>query len=646
MTSIPEPTRADPPASSPAAQYPPVSIEPGRFNADLQSFKQYKYPDWFRDAKLGIWSHWGPQSVPMEGDWYARQMYEQGSRDYNDHLARFGHPSKAGYKDIIPLWKAEKWDPDGLMELYKKAGARYFVAQAVHHDNFDNWNSKYHSWNSVNMGPHRDMVGDWRKAALKQGLRFGVSEHLGASFTWFQGSHGSDKTGPFAGVPYDGSDPRWAELYHLPTAPGDNKWYTNDPRSQLEWFSRIKDLIDNYHPDLLYSDGGVPFGNDVGRSLIAHLYNSSATRNSGTADAVYNCKETPNGMWVEDVERGSKAGISAEPWQADTSIGDWFYNKHWKYRNSEWIIHSLVDTVSKNGDLLINVVQRPDGTLDDEARKIVDELAAWIAVNGDGIYGTRPWLVYGEGKRKTTGGMFNENHNYGADDIRFTCKGDTTIYAFALGWPEGHAMTIHSLAALPGVTAKINRVSLMGNAGPLEWNQTADGLVVHLPETRPCESAIGLKIDGEDLLGFKPELAIFKAQALHANATGSFQLSAEDAELNGGLKLETHDGVSNIGYWDNAADTANWKAAVDRSGKFKVTASYGAIDDTTVNLESGDQKITSSFPGTGGWDKFKEIELGEISLAHPGDRPITLRAAPNRAWKPINLRWIKLTKLP
>ena len=218
----------------------------------MDSLKQYKCPDWFRDAKFGIWAHWGPQAVPMDGDWYARGMYEQGSGHYKYHIEHYGHPSQFGYKDIIPLWKAEKWDPDRLMQLYKKAGAKYFVSMGSHHDNFFLWNSKLHKWNAVNMGPKRDVVGDWQKAAKKYGLRFGVSEHLGASFTWFQASHGSDKTGPKAGVPYDGANPEYQDLYHFPAKPGDTGWYSNDPRWQRQWYAEIQELVDNYHPDLLY----------------------------------------------------------------------------------------------------------------------------------------------------------------------------------------------------------------------------------------------------------------------------------------------------------------------------------------------------------------------------------------------------------
>jgi alpha-L-fucosidase len=469
----------------------PIVIAKGPFQPTDDSFAQYRYPEWFRDAKLGFWAHWGPQAVPMFGDWYARNMYKQGSKQYEDHLKRYGHPSKEGWKDVIPLWKAERWDPDRLMALYRKAGARYFVSMGVHHDNFDLWSSKYHRWNAVQMGPHRDVVGDWQKAAKAAGLPFGVSEHLGASFTWWQDSHGSDKTGPLAGVPYDGADPRWQDLYHPPAAPGDTQWYSTNPAWQREWLARIQDLVDHYQPDLLYTDGAVPFGNQIGRSLIAHLYNTSAARHGGQPQVVYTCKQDSHGMWVQDVERGVLKGISQYPWQTDTSIGDWFYNRTWKYRSANWVIDMLVDVVSKNGNLLINIVQRPDGTLDPEVEQLLGQMADWIAINGEGIYGTRPWTVFGEGPVRAEGGAFKENAEFTAQDVRFTTKGDT-LYAFVLGWPKD-SITIRALGTAAG---HVTGVRLLGHGGALQWNQEAAGLTISLPEHPPCDYAVAFAISG------------------------------------------------------------------------------------------------------------------------------------------------------
>ncbi len=478
-----------------------VKIAPGPFEPTMDSLKQYRCPAWFRDAKFGIWAHWGPQAVPMDGDWYARGMYEPGNKHYDYHVANYGHPSEFGYKDLIPLWKAENWDPDRLMRLYKDAGAKYFVSMGTHHDNFFLWNSKLHSWNSVNMGPHRDVVGDWQKSALQHGLKFGVSEHHGAGFTWFQSSHRSDLTGPKAGIPYDGADPQFEELYHFPANPGDNEWYSIDPRWQKQWYTEVKELVDEYRPDLLYTDGGVPFGNDVGRSMIAHYYNMSAAENNGIADVVYNCKQVSEGRWVEDLERGIMPAIDPYPWQTDTSIGDWYYDRNWKFRPLSWVVHMLVDNVSKNGNLLLNVVQRPDGTLDPEVEQMLVEMADWTKIHGEAIYKSRPWAVYGEGNIKAKGGKFDEDFVYSSNDIRFTTQ-DDVLYALALGWPDDGRLTIRSLAKPAGEQINhIETVSLLGSDAPVKWQQTPEALLVRLPAQRVSDLTVGLKIEG---IGLKP----------------------------------------------------------------------------------------------------------------------------------------------
>jgi len=510
------------------AQALALPIAPGPYTGTMESLTNYSCPEWFRDAKFGIWAHWGPQAVPEEGDWYARKMYVSDevdrktgehkgpSADYRDHLARFGHPSTNGWKDIIPLWKAEKWEPDQLMALYKKAGAKYFVSMGSHHDNFFMWDSKLHRWNSVQMGPHRDVVREWQAAARKNGLPFGVSEHLGASFTWFQDSHKSDKAGPLAGVPYDGANSNNWDLYHFPAEKGDNGWYSKNPRWQQQWYYEIKELVDNYHPDLLYSDGPVPFGNEVGLSQIANLYNDSLQQNGGRQMAVYNCKQVSDGRWVQDYERGVGGGIDPYPWQTDTSIGDWFYDKHYKdkqtgkmYCSPEWVARTLVDIVSKNGNLLLNVVLRPDGSLDTDAEAILHRLADWTAVNGEAIYGSRPWLVYGEGAVKPKGGSFNEKFDFSAKDIRFTTKG-ATLYAIALGWPDDGKVAVRSLAKTADASVnEIQRVELLGAKGNffhrffgssgLKFTQTADGLTVELPDNARSDLTCALRITGSNL---------------------------------------------------------------------------------------------------------------------------------------------------
>jgi alpha-L-fucosidase len=614
--------------------------EPGKFQASMVSLEQYRCPDWFRDAKFGIWAHWGPQAVPMQGDWYAKHMYVQGHRQYEHHLKTYGHPSEHGYTEIIDLWKAEKWDPERLMALYKKAGAKYFVSMGSHHDNFFLWDSKIHRWNSVHMGPHRDVVGDWQKAARKLGLRFGVSEHLGASFNWFQPSHGSDTTGPKAGVPYDGADPKLQDLYHFPAEPGDKGWYSNNPKWHQLWFAEIKELVDNYQPDLLYTDGGVPFGNETGLGLIAHFYNADAARHGGTPEVVYTCKQRSEGRWVEDLERGVMPRINPDPWQTDTSIGDWYYNENWEFRPVSWTIHMLVDIVSKNGNLLLNVVQRPDGSLDQEVEDALQEMSRWIAVHGEAIYGTRPWLVYGEGGVRYKGGHFKEDFQYTARDIRFTTKGET-LYAIALGWPEDGRILVRSLASPAG---KVKAVSLLGHEGKLAWKQTEEGLMVTVPAKALSPYTCTLKIAGENLKPVPiPEVVI----TVSPNARGNFVLKPDDASLNGDqIKVENKGGQPNLGFWDRADESVSWTLAVDKPGTFEVSAAVATVHVGAVFVvDAAGRQLTGQPAQTGSWDEFRTTELGEVRIEKPGKQVVTVRAKDAGSWKAINLRSVTLTRL-
>jgi alpha-L-fucosidase len=479
-----------------AGQTGKLPIADGPFKPSDESLAQYKYPDWFRDAKFGIWAHWGPQAVPRQGDWYARRMYQEKDPAYKYHLEHYGHPSVFGYKDIIPLWKAENWDPEKLMDLYKKTGAKYFVSMGTHHDNFFLWNSKIHKWNAVNMGPKKDVVGIWQEAAKKQGLKFGVSEHLGASFTWFQAAHGSDSQGPKAGVPYDGADPAFSDLYHDATTPDDKEWLTNNLIFQVEWFRSIKELIDNYHPDLLYSDCAMPFEN-VGRSLIAHYYNQAAGRDNGNVDVVYNCKQASGGKWAQDVERGVLDSLSQYPWQTDTSIGDWYYRTGQKYKTADEVIQMLVDIVSKNGNLLLNVVQTPEGDLEPDMLQILSGIGTWTAANGEGIYGTRPWKIFGEkpeGQQQVKRGRFDENYKLSAKDIRFTQK-DGILYAFCLGTPS-EDIVIKSLGKNSKLLDKpIASVKMLGSSDKVRWTQENDRMVIRKPSHMPAWQVLGFKIE-------------------------------------------------------------------------------------------------------------------------------------------------------
>ena len=490
-----------------AAQSFDFAIAPGPFQGTRESLAHYETPKWFRDAKFGIWAHWGPQSGIEAGDWYARNMYMQGSEQYNYHIAHYGHPSKIGYKDLIPNWHADRFDAERLMEAYKRAGAKYFVSMGVHHDNFDLWNSKYTRWNAVKMGPKRDVVGLFRKAALKNGLPFGVTEHLWITYKWFSTSKGSDKTGQWAGVPYDGANPAWDDLYG-----GCKTVYTNLPWNsdgipdswRRHWYQRIKDLVDKYQPDLLYTDGALPF-EEYGLNQVANLYNLSAKRHGGSVQAVYTSKrkeDCATGTCVLDVERGVVDQIWPVAWQTDTSVGDWHYRRNDHYKSPKTVVDMLVDIVSRNGNLLLNFPLPNSGELDAIEFQILGELTRWMSVASEGIYGTRPWKIFGEGpstlkRAGAAGASFNEDKrkDLTAADVRFTTKGNA-LYAFVMGWPAGEAVVKALGTKARTAPGKITNVELLGYDEKLEWTQGPLGLRVRMPAQKPSEHAIALKVTG------------------------------------------------------------------------------------------------------------------------------------------------------
>jgi alpha-L-fucosidase len=502
-----------------AYQGPGAEIAKGPFEATRESLKAYRIPEWFRDAKFGIWAHWGPQSAAEYGDWYARRMYFQGEKQYEYHVKTYGHPSKVGFKDVVATWKADKFDPDHLLGLYKKAGAKYFCSMGVHHDNFDLWNSKHQPrWNAVASGPKKDIVGLFKKASQTHGMKFAVSEHLSNSYNWFAAAHASDKTGPYAGIPYDGSDPQYADLYHAlpkdydvanlnPTGAGAMSRVAPDSWKLL-YYSRIKDLVDQYQPDLLYTDGGIPF-EQYGLNLLAHLYNASANRNKGEAQTIYTSKsrrDCVEGTCLQDFERTLASGISANPWQTDTCIGHWHYDKptfeQGEYKSPKMIIDMLVDIVSRNGNLLLNFPLPNSGALDSAELKILDEITKWMAVNSEGIYSTRPWRIFGDGPIATAppsapgapgGPRFGEQSRKDLTDqeTRFTTKG-STLYAFIMGWPERETNLKPLGTGNAGM--KIANVTMLGFKGKLRWTQEATGLRVQMPPVKPSDHAVTLKI--------------------------------------------------------------------------------------------------------------------------------------------------------
>ena len=514
-------------------------IAPGPYQGTEESLEsiEYKCPEWYRDAKFGIWMHWGPQAMYAYGDWTARLMYvsdgdqfEQFFFDNQDkwnkghwssniggwektkgeelsryHREHFGHQSEFGFKDVCNAWKAEKFDADQLMAIFKKAGAKYFAATGHHHDNFDLWNSKYHDWNSVRVGPHKDLVRMYKEAAAKEGLYFAVTLHP-ARTDWFSPARlMSDKEGPLKGVPYDGL---------LTKADGKGKWWEGlDPQElygapgselrdytaeeKYHYFLRVKDLIDNYDPDILYFDSGALPRDEAGINIAAHYFNSRIAKN-GVNDGIITVKGARR-YALPDVERGVVAQKYPNPWQTDTCIGNWYYTapKMRAFKKPDWAIKILVDIVSKNGNLMLNIPTPASGEIDPRGLAFLDEMGDWMSINGEGLYGTRPWATFGEMKElaKVITGNHSENKlKYSADEYRFTKKGDT-IYAFAMGIPQNDVQICALGKNAPFATGSVSKVSLLGN-GDVDFEQKADALYIKLPATPASKHVLCFKIEG------------------------------------------------------------------------------------------------------------------------------------------------------
>ena len=511
-------------------------VTPGKFSPTWDSLRQYQVPDWFRNAKFGIWACFGPQNQPEDGDWYARNMYVEGSAQNKYHVKHYGPPSEFGFKDVIHTWKAENFDAEKLVALYKRVGAQYFFAMANHHDNFDLYDSKYQPWNSVNVGPHKDIVGDFAKAAHEQGLPFGVSVHAAHAWSFYEIAQSADKKGALAGVPYDGNltkadgkgkwwdglDPQ--DLYAQHHTPGLNFSNANSIHGQWNWgngasipdqaycdkfYNRTIDLVHKYKPDLIYfDDDALPLWpvSDAGLKIAADFYNFNMKQHDGKLEAVLFGKmlsEDEQKCVVRDIERGAANEIEPLPWETDTCIGNWHYDRSLyeknRYKTAKTVIQMLCDVVSKNGNLLLNIPIRGDGTIDDKEQAVLEGIGAWMDVNKECIFGTRPWKVFGEGPASEGAALSAQGFNEGkgkpftAADFRFTTKSNV-LYAIELGWPT-NAVAIKSLGTAAKLLDKsIGGITLLGSAEKVQWSQNADALTIKPPQNTPSDAAVVFKI--------------------------------------------------------------------------------------------------------------------------------------------------------
>ncbi len=497
-----------------------VQVKTGAYGPEYDSLDKWECPEWFKDAKFGIWAHWGPQCHAEAGDWYARFMYYDGSGQNSWHWDHFGDPAEFGLKELCNDWKAENWDPEALVNLYKSVGARYFMTLGNHHDNFDLWDSPYQEWNSKNIGPKKDIIRGWSDACKKAGLPLGVSIHASHAWTWLEPSQDYDGNltkEDGVGKWWEGMDPQ--ELYaqrHEHSSGWDdsgtihNQWEWGNGASlpseeyKMKFQNRVLELINDYAPDMLYfDDTAMPFygcDEQIGKNILTHYYNSSAENNDGTPNVVVTGKKLTTDqkdymMW--DVERGIPDKMQDDYWQTCTCLGNWHYEQsvynNNGYKGAQQVVDMLVDIVSKNGNMLLSVPVKSDGTIDDKEQAILAGIKAWMDVNSSSIYGTRTWKTFGEGPLAETanalsGQGFNESNNYSAKDVRFVQRNDT-LFATVMRWPSNNTFTIESLGlASEYYSGKVTSVKVLG-FGDVKFAEDVDGLVVEVPSTRPNDIA-------------------------------------------------------------------------------------------------------------------------------------------------------------
>ncbi|MDR2525955.1 MAG: alpha-L-fucosidase [Oscillospiraceae bacterium] len=469
------------------------------YEPNWRSLRQHApAPQWLKDAKFGIYTHWGIYSVPAcgpNGSWYGNRMYCSERPEHAFHLEHYGDPAKFGYKDFIPMFTAERFDPDQWAELFAKAGARFAGPVAEHHDGFSMWNTSYSSWNAATMGPRRDVVAELEQAYRARGLKFLCALHHFEHWGFFQHWTGEQA------VPGDRLDPRYAEFYGRPTN-GDNR---ADQAFLDRWLGKTKEVIDRFSPDALWFDFGLRWvREDYKRAMIAHYFNH-AVQNGQDPCLMWKGADSVVGSGVVDLELGRFSEMQHNEWITDSTIDDsqhpceggWGYVRGTKYKSADQLIHYLIDNVSKNGYMLLNVGPKPDGTIPEEAERVLLEIGRWLAQNGEAIYETTPWLRYGEGPTKIEGGGgFNEHANralrYTARDFRFTVGKDNTLYATALAWDDNEYEITRPQALYPG---EIKRITMLGTDEELSFKLDGHLHIAAPKQKPPVGIAYTLKIE-------------------------------------------------------------------------------------------------------------------------------------------------------
>ena len=608
------------------------TITNGPFKPNWKSLSKHVDPQWFQDAKFGIYTHWGPVTVGSSGggsQWYGKAMYEPGNASFEHHRKHFGDQNTVGFKDLVSKLTAQKFDAEAWADLFAASGAQFAGPVAVHHDNFAMWDSQLTRWNSVNMGPHRDITGELEKAIRARGMKFLTTFHHGYAWRYFEPA-----------FKYDGADPQYADLYtevHEPNAAPSKAF-------QDRWIAMVLEVLTKYQPDLIWFDFEFfrVIQPEYQQKLFAMAYNWAAENNQSIG-VCQKSQDIRKHTGILDIERGRENEIKPYIWLTDSMVSNWFYNESSKAKSVHKLVSMLVDIVSKNGCLLLDVGPAVDGTIPEKDRDALLGMGEWLKINGEAIYATRPWKVYGEGPtRMAKAGAFGEDAEkpYRAQDIRFTqSKDGKTLYATAMGVPEDGQLVVKSLAKAAG---EIAHVELLGHSGTVDWQQTDEGLVVKLPESETYSHAISIKIMAGEL---NPVPVVYDT-SIQADAAGNIELTSVSAEIHISTKHAENESKPILGAWSNPNDFISWTCTIAHPGTYEVEITYScatkAGSEFTVEMDR--QKLDGKTDPKGIVTASTD-NLGVLYVEKPGSYTISLKAKAEPEWKGIGLSSINLKRI-
>ncbi len=602
---------------------------PRLYESTWESLAKHTNPEWFRDAKFGIYTHWGPVTVGAEDgpggvQWYGRNMYDPKSPTFEYHQKRFGDQNKVGYKDVIPLFNPKKFDADAWAELFAAAGAKFAGPVVIHHDNYAMWDSAFTEWDSMDQSPKRDFTAELEKAIRKHGMKFIATFHHAFAWRYYEPA-----------LKYDAADGKYAGLYCQPRKPGSppTKKYMD------KWLGMVNEVVEKYQPDLTWFDFGLSsvITPEYQMRMFADYYNW-AQKNGREVGVAHKHRSIHEHTGILDFERGREDRLTPYPWLTDTSVGPWFHQKSSSFKTVNELVDVLVDIVSKNGCMLLNVGPQADGAIPEKGRKILLGFGVWMKTNGQAIYNTRPWKIYGQGPTKQDkSGNFSENKDkpYTSQDIRFTqSKDGKIIYVILLDWSEKE-VTIHSMKI---VAANPNaRIELLGG-GKVTYKVNAQKqLVIQPPAQRSGEHAFAFKLTGFDI-SLQDSVRFERPEAV--------RLDPDKATLEGKkIQTQTNEGRLNIGFWDNPNERIHWLVKIDEPGEYSTRGEFSSAYGTSgLKVSAAGQTRSAEVPKTNGWFKPQFASFGTLKFAKAGVYHLVLQPADPAKWRAVNVYQLQLAQ--